>query len=92
MRSLDTYIIEVEVGFGRFLHGDTQHNLRCQFDEVYLKHLAYKREASRSTQVTFNYLDVVSFGKELDIEGSRYVQFVSDLLADAFHASQGFGI
>ena len=44
LRSLDSYIIEVEQVLVRLLHGDAEHHFRSQFDKVYLEHLAYKGE------------------------------------------------
>ena len=79
--------VDVERSFVRLAIRSIQHDAGSRFDEVAFQHLRYKREATRSTQVTFNYLHFVVAGKELDVERTGDIQFFSNLTADLLDAA-----
>ena len=87
LRSLDSYVIEVEEVLVRLLYRNAEHHFRSQFDKVDFKYLAYERERTAGTQVTFNHLDVVVFGEILNIERTGDIQFPGNLPTDTLDAT-----
>ena len=87
LTGLDTHIIEIEQALVRFLHGQSQHDFRGQFNHIDLKHLAHERETPRSAQVAFNDLDVVVLSQELDIERSADFQLAGYLPGNLLDAA-----
>ena len=72
---LDAYVIEFEQdSCPASRTGNAKHHLRGKFNEVYLQHLADKRERTAGTQVTFDHLDVVFACQILDVERTGDVQ------------------
>ena len=92
MRSLDAHIVEVEQVLVRLLHGDAQHHLGGQFDEVNLQHLAHEGEGAGGAEVALDDLDVVVTGQELDVERTGDVQLAGYLTADALDAAHGLHV
>ncbi len=79
LRSLDADIIEVKSILRRFLDRQTEHDACCKVDEINLEHLRHKWETARRTKVTFDNLDVVVLGKELDVERAGDFESLCDL-------------
>ena len=87
LRSFHTDPIDVERSLVRLAVRSIQHDAGSCFDKVTFQHLRYEREATGSTQVTFNYLHLVVAGKELDVERTGDIQFFSNLTADLLDAA-----
>ena len=87
LRSFHTDPVDVERSLVRLALRSIQHDAGSCFDKVAFQHLRYEREATGSTQVTFNYLHLVVAGKELDVERTGDIQFFSNLTADLLDAA-----
>ncbi len=64
-----------------------QHDAGSSFNKVTFQNFRNKREATRSTQVTFDYFHFVVTSQELDIERTGDIEFFSNLTADLLDAT-----
>ena len=92
LRSLHTNPVDVECALVRLAIWSIEHDASSGFDEVAFQNLRYERERTRSTEVTFDYLDFVVLSQILDIEWTGDVQFLRNLTADALDTTSGFEV
>ncbi len=88
LRSLDTYVVEVEGTLGRLLNRQAEHDTSGKVDKVDFEYLRHEGEASRCTEVALNHLDIIILGKELDVERTGNIESFSNRsrhLLDAAH-------
>jgi len=82
LRSFYPNPVNVERQFVRTYVRSIQHDAGSRFDKVALQYFWYKREATWSTQVTFDYLHIVVLSQELDVERTGDIEFFGNLSAD----------
>ena len=92
LRSLDTYIVEIEEVLVWLLYRQTEHYAGSQLDEVDLQYLAHEWERTAGTKVTLDNENIIVTSHELDVERTVDVQLLGNLTTNSLYTTNCLNI